>query len=167
MPEKRSERMERTVMVGGKPYNIRASAWALVIYKAQFGREYTEDAASINNDEEAYIVGCRLLWAMARAAKSKLPSPDDWIAMFKGKEIVKALKTSQQLFAFSMGEDRGGKGEEFSSETLIASAAICGMRSEELNSLPLGMVIDTMEEYAEMRFGDGSEYVSAAEFFGE
>ena len=113
-------------------------------------------------------MGCRLLWAMARAAKSKTPSPDDWILMFKPKELAKALVLSQQLFAASMGEEkRRGKGSEFSSETLIASAAICGMRTEELNGLPLGMVIDTMEKYAEMRFGDGSEYVSAADFFGE
>lgn len=160
--------MERTIKVGGKPYNIRASAWALVIYKAQFGREYTEDTGDAEDDEQAYIVGCRLLWAMARAAKSKTPSPDDWIVMFKPKELAKALVLSQHLFAASMGEEkRSGKGSKFSSESLIASAAICGMRSEELNSLPLGMVIETMEEYAEMRFGDGSEYVGSAEFFGE
>lgn len=167
MPKKEVSHMERTIKVDGKPYNIRASAWALVIYKAQFGREYTEDAAAAKDDEQAYIVGCRLLWAMARAAKSKLPSPDNWIKIFKEKELEKALVTSQKLFAASMGEGHGGKGVKFSSETLIASAAICGMRSEELNSLPLGMVVETMEEYAEMRFGDGSEYVGAADFFGE
>ena len=57
--------MERTITVGGKPFKIRASAGALVIYKAQFGREYTEDCAEILDDKSALTVGCRLLWAMA------------------------------------------------------------------------------------------------------
>lgn len=160
--------MERTITVGGKPFKIRASAGALVIYKAQFGREYTEDCADIGDDDEKAVrVGCRLLWAMARSAKEKLPTPDEWIAMFRAKELKKALITSQQLFVLSLGDTAEKGDEEFSSEMLMASAALCGMGLDELNSLPLGMVLDTIERYAEMRYGDDGEYVSAADFFGE
>ena len=159
--------MERTITVGGKPFKIRASAGALVIYKAQFGREYTEDCAEILDDKSALTVGCRLLWAMARAVKEKLPTPDEWTAMFKAKELEKALVTSQKLFLLSLGESSDEGGEEFSSEALIASAALCGMGIGELNALPLSMVLDTIEKYAEMRYGGDGEYVGAADFFGE
>lgn len=160
--------MERTIKAGGKPYKIRASAGALVIYKAQFGRDYTDELAEIGNDnEKAFIVGCRLLWAMGRAAKAKLPTPDEWINSFKDKELEKALIISQQLFEFSLGDSENSGTEKFSSEKFMAGAAMCGMSLEDLCSLPISMVKETIEEYMQMRYGDGSEYVSAAEFFGE
>lgn len=160
--------MERMIKVGGKPYKIRASAGALVIYKAQFGKDYPDELAELGDDnKKAFVVGCRLLWAMARAAKAKLPTPDEWINSFRDKELAAALIVSQQLFAFSVGDSEGRGSEKFSSEKLMASAALCGMGPSDLNSLPLGMVIDTIEEYAQIRCGEGGEYVSAAEFFGE
>ena len=163
--------MERPITAGGKAYKIRASAGALIIYKAQFGREYPEELADIGNDEEkAYVVGCRLLWAMARSAKEKLPTPDEWLAMFKKKELKAALFISQILFEHSLsGRDNDKNGDEdYSSEQLMASAALCGLNTTDLNNLPLGMVVDTIDKYMDMRYGGGdSEFVSSADFFGE
>lgn len=162
--------MERTITAGGKPYKIRASAGALIIYKAQFGREYPEELADIGDDEnKAYIVGCRLLWAMARSVRDKLPTPDEWLRLFKKKELKEALLVSQLLFEISLGNgEKDRDGDDFSSEQLMASAALCGLGMDELNSLPLGMTIDTISRYMDMRYGGGDdEYVSSAEFFGE
>lgn len=163
--------MERTITAGGKPYKIRASAGALIIYKAQFGREYPEELADIGGDEnKAYIVGCRLLWAMARSVRDKLPTPDEWLKLFKKKELREALFISQLLFEYSLGNktERDNGREDYSSEQLMASAALCGLGMDELNSLPLGMTIDTISRYMDMRYGGGDdEYVSSAEFFGE
>lgn len=164
--------MERTITAGGKPYKIRASAGALVIYKTQFGRDYPEELAELkeNDEEGAVVLGCRLLWAMARTVKEKLPTPDEWIAAFKRKELEEALLISRQLFAMSLGEqeDSGDPGSEFTAERLVAEAALCGMSIADLCIMPLSMVIKTIEEYISMRYGDGdNNYVSAAEFFGE
>ena len=162
--------MERTITAGGKPYKIRASAGALIIYKSQFCREYSEELADIGEDEQmAYTVGCRLLWAMARSAREKLPSPDEWLRLFKKKELKEALLVSQLLFEISLGNgEKDRDGDDFSSEQLMASAALCGLGMDELNSLPLGMTIDTISRYMDMRYGGGDdEYVSSAEFFGE
>lgn len=162
--------MERTITAGGKPYKIRASAGALIIYKAQFGREYPEELADIGDDEnKAYIVGCRLLWAMARSVRDKLPTPDEWLRLFKKKELKEALLVSQLLFEISLGNgEKDRDGDDFSSEQLMASAALCGLGMDELNSLPLGMTTDTISRYMDMRYGGGDdEYVSSAEFFGE
>lgn len=162
--------MERTITAGGKPYNIRASAGALIIYKSQFCREYPEELADIGDDEnKAYTVGCRLLWAMAKSAREKLPSPDEWLRLFKKKELKEALLVSQLLFEISLGNgEKDRDGDDFSSEQLMASAALCGLGMDELNSLPLGMTIDTISRYMDMRYGGGDdEYVSSAEFFGE
>lgn len=164
--------MERMITAGGKPYKIRASAGALVLYKAQFGIDYTEEISALEdgNEESAYIIGCRLLWAMARSVKEKLPTPNEFINGMKPKELVQALKVSQELFSLSLdGHDNSDYDEEknFSAEELMADAALCGMSLRDLNELPLRMVIDTINKYAEKRWGDGSEYVSSSEFFGE
>lgn len=164
--------MERMITVGGKPYKIRASAGALILYKAQFGVDYTDEIAELKDgdEESAYIIGCRLMWAMARSAKDKLPAPDDFINTMKPKELVRALTISQELFALSLStndDDYEHDSRTFSAEELMADAALCGMSLCDLNELPLRMVIETIEQYAEKRWGDGGEYVSSAEFFGE
>lgn len=161
--------MERTITAGGKPYKIRASAGALIIYKAQFGADYTEDLIEgKEDDEKAYIVGCRLLWAMARSAKEKLPAPNDWINSFKPKELEKALICSNEMFMQSLSVcERHGKGEQFQAEKFRALAALSGLSYDDLNIMPIGMVLNTIEHYMNIRYDDGDDYVSAADFFGE
>ena len=160
--------MERTITAGGKPYKIRASAGALVIYKAQFGADYTDDLGEVGEDnEKAYIVGCRLLWAMARSVKEKLPTPDEWIRSFKPKELEKALILSNEMFVQSLAAyESYSKGEPFEAEKFRALAALSGLDHDDINLMPIGMVLNTIEHYMNIRYGDG-DYVSAADFFGE
>ena len=118
--------MERMIIVGKKPYKIRASAAVPLIYKAQFGTDYNEDIAELQegDDQSAYIIGCRLLWAMARTVKDKLPTPDQWIVSFKPKELERALTVSRKLFELSLGsddDDEGGDGEPFTAERFMAT----------------------------------------------
>lgn len=163
--------MERMITVGKKPYKIRASAAVPLIYKAQFGTDYNEDIAELQegDDQSAYIIGCRLLWAMARTVKEKLPTPDEWIVSFKPKELKQALTVSRKLFELSLGSDDddegGGDGEPFTAERFMALAARCGLSFQDLKHLPLGMAIKTISEYASL--SSEEEYVSGAEFFGE
>lgn len=162
--------MERMITVGNKPYKIRASAAVPLIYKAQFGTDYNEDIAGLQegDDQSDYIIGCRLLWAMARTVKEKLPTPDEWIVSFKPKELERALTVSHELFELSLGSDDddegGGDGEPFTAERFMALAAHCGLSFQDLKYLPLGMAIKTISEYASL--GSDEEYVSGAEFFG-
>lgn len=162
--------MERTITAGGKPYKIRASAAALIIYKAQFGVDYIEELQNVGNDnEKAYIIGCRLLWAMARSAAEQLPTPDEWINMISPEEITDALLMSTEMFRHSLlayESSSASKGEPFTAEKFRAMAALCSLSYEDLNVMPLGMALNTIENYMDIRYGDG-DYVSAADFFGE
>lgn len=128
--------METTVIIGGKPTVIKASLGALALYKRQFNKDYLdivakpkEDADRADGATEITINGFRLIWAMAKAADSKILPPEAWLAGFEGTEgFTEALLTAQALILQSAesgkSKEKSGSGHERIATELFFAAAI-------------------------------------------
>lgn len=128
--------METTVIIGGKPIVIKASLGALALYKRQFNKDYLDIVAKPREDvdradgaTEITINGFRLIWAMAKAADSKILPPEAWLAEFENtKGFMEALLTAQALILQSAdtGKEnkKNGSGREKITTELFFAAAI-------------------------------------------
>jgi len=153
--------MTQKIIIGGTPVQLSASAGALIHYKKQFRSEYTDDYKALQNispsDRIAEVagIGMRLLWAMARAADKSLLPFTDWILQFEVSDLAEAIVTAEALFISSLGTDdkpaRNNSGREFTSEDLIASTLACGLSVNDLDDMPLPMVIGIFDEWCRIK----------------
>ena len=144
--------MEKTIAYSGGKFNLRASAAVMIIYKEQFGVEYTEDfSAAIMAPAEAVKVGYRLLWAMAKCADDTIPDPDIFIdGLGEDFDLLGAVDSAAELMRKSLGEfateESGTEGEVSEpdnelSERLVASALRCGFSVSDLNRISVGFLL--------------------------
>ena len=144
--------MEKTIAYSGGKFNLRASAAVMIIYKEQFGVEYTEDfSAAIMAPAEAVKVGYRLLWAMAKCADDTIPDPDIFIdGLGEDFDLLGAVDSAAELMRKSLGEfateESGTEGEDSEpdnelSERLVASALRCGFSVSDLNHISVGFLL--------------------------
>ena len=144
--------MEQTIAYSGGKFNLRASAAVMIIYKEQFGVEYTEDfSAAIMAPAEAVKVGYRLLWAMAKCADDTIPDPDIFIdGLGEDFDLLGAVDSAAELMRKSLGEfateESGTEGEVSEpdnelSERLVASALRCGFSVSDLNRISVGFLL--------------------------
>lgn len=158
--------MTGSVDIGGKKIEISATLGAMLRYKEQFGREYTEDISELSklkdNDNDKYIsavalTGFKLIWAMAKTADSSVPAPDVWAESFKDTDISMIMLEAVALFSQSLGDhsdensENGEANEEFTTEGLTALCTLYGIGINELDRLSVDMVIRIMNEIAKLR----------------
>lgn len=117
-------------MIGGSPVTFKATGGLAYRYKAQFGREYLEDAALIENsvadvptpkktatkkeqEEYANKIAYRLtansleliyniLWCMAKAADSSIPDPQTWLDSFDEFPVYDIWDELQDIMNFNL-----------------------------------------------------------------
>lgn len=152
--------MTETIIIGGNPVRLSAGAGALIHYKKQFQTEYIEDYKRLQDTpselrmEKIAGIGMQLLWAMAKAADKSLLPYIEWILQFDAAELAKATQAAEALFISSLGKgsetSRSG-GREFTSENLIAFSLACGLSVNDLDDMPLPMVIDTFDEWCRIK----------------
>ena len=143
--------METTVIIGGKPIVIKASLGALALYKRQFNEDYLDLIAKPKTDKdqadgatEMTINGFRLIWAMAKAADSKILPPEAWLAGFEGTEgFTEALLTAQALILQSAesgkSKEKSGSGHErIATELFFAAAIKAGIGYEAAWDMTIG-----------------------------
>jgi hypothetical protein len=150
--------MEKSIIMGSRKVTLRASAGALVVYKDQFGSEYTEDIEALKeNPENALTVGCQLIWSMAKVADDRTEPPIDFFENIGEFDTEKAFAEATDLFdrscrnINSAGEN--GK-DKLTSENLVTSALICKMSFSDLCRLPLSMAINIIGEYCALKSGE-------------
>lgn len=149
--------MDTTIIIGGRPINIRASLGALAIYKRQFGVDYLEELFSSKGKEKAEESteevaekmtedGFRLIWAMARAADSTISPPDRWLAEFENGTdgFLNGLLKAQGLFLASVKTSSKKKNKEKATggvpttELIFAAAIRSGIGYEAAWDMTIG-----------------------------
>ena len=166
--------MEKTIAYNGGKFNLRASAAVMIIYKEQFGVEYTEDfSAAIMAPAEAVKVGYRLLWAMAKCADDTIPDPDIFIdGLGEDFDLLGAVDSAAELMRKSLGEfaaeESGTEGEVSEpdnelSERLVASALRCGFSVSDLNRISVGFLLRCISANLEGRSRSDGDNIKIAD----
>ena len=168
--------MEKTIAYSGGKFNLRASAAVMIIYKEQFGVEYTEDfSAAIMAPAEAVKVGYRLLWAMAKCADDTIPDPDIFIdGLGEDFDLLGAVDSAAELMRKSLGEfavcdtestDTGEEAEPDGdlSERLVASALRCGFSVSDLNRISVGFLLRCISANLEGRSRNDGDNIKIAD----
>lgn len=167
--------MEKTIAYKGGTFNLRASAAVMIIYKEQFGAEYTEDFdKAVNDPKWAVRVGYRLLWAMAKCADDTIADPDNFIdSLGEDFDLLSAVDSAAELMRKSLGEFAAEKSENDSeeaaepdgelSERLVASALRCGFSVADLNKISVGFLLRCINANLEGRQQSSGDNVKIAD----
>ena len=103
-------------------------------------------------------------YTVYNSSKYQLPTLDEWTAGFTPRELLDAIGQAREIFISSLGESSGsGEGSSFCSEKLIASALLCGLRPDDLDDMPLPMVLDTIGEWCRIKGGSDDDARPAAQ----
>lgn len=106
--------MERTVKIDGKDVVLKATAYNLVIYRAEFGQDMFQAKANIfsalhgNQITLSKIDGltvARMTWCMAKTADESLPGFNQWMKGIEDLPIVDLLSDNIQLFVSNMSQN--------------------------------------------------------------
>lgn len=164
--------MIKTIRINDKSFTLASSGRVLIEYKQQFGVEYYDDLLRIKAIElnvsatelqKAAItleVGYRLVWSMAKAASpSEIPDPDVWMDSFTEFPLVELLPQAMELLGKAFEQavaDGGGGSGRLTSENLAACCLACGMSMEDISSLSIGFLLNSITEYIKIKNGGKS-----------
>lgn len=165
--------MQKTIHIGDSVFNLAATGAVLCIYKQQFGVEYYDDflrITAVNSNinateaEKTAItleVGYRLIWSMAKAADPNIQDPDSWLDSFEVFPLTKLLPIAMELLGktfeqvISVGTSAGG--EKLTSENLVACCLSCGLNMADINTLSIGFLLNSINEYIRIKSGGKSQ----------
>lgn len=180
--------MEKTIAYKGGTFNLRASAAVMIVYKEQFGAEYTDDFnRAVKDPVKAVSVGYRLLWAMAKCADDNIPDPDVFFdGLGEDFDLLGAVKDAADLMKKSLGEfaadntdvsdtaDEDVENDRGISERLVAVALRCGFSVVDLNKISLGFLLrsinaslgDSKKSDDNIKIADENDIAHFLDFFG-
>jgi hypothetical protein len=105
--------VEKTVKIDGKDVVLKASAYNLVLYRAEFG----EDIFVAKNDVFSALTGSQLnlekidglgvakmVWTMAKTADESIPGFHAWIRTIDDLPVVDLLTDNLELFVSNMSQ---------------------------------------------------------------
>ena len=165
--------MEKTIFIGDREINFKATGGTLCIYKQQFGTEYFEDVLKINvmkkneqcSPEKIYLkqyeTGYRLIWSMAKNADKNTPDPIKWAKQFETFPMSEILPQVTALFRTSDNESKSN-GENITSESLCACAIACGLTMEDVYNMPLDFLVGCISEAVDLKCGKKKDRVKKA-----
>ncbi len=105
--------MEKTVKIDGKDVVLKASAYNLVLYRAEFGMDIFQAKADIfgalvGNRIELQKVDslavARMIWTMAKTADESLPGFGAWMRSIEDLPVVDLLSDNIELFISNMSQ---------------------------------------------------------------
>lgn len=160
--------MQKTIKIGNVSFNLAATGAVLCLYKQQFGVEYYDDflrITAINTNisasdiEKAAIsleIGYRLIWSMAKAADPSISDPDVWIDEFEDFPLTELMPIAMELLGKSFEQviaNGTAGGEKLTSENLIACCLSCGLNMNDVNTLSIGFLLNSINEYIRIKSG--------------
>lgn len=168
--------MEKTIKIGSKYINFKATCGTLCIYKQQFGTEYSEDRHKLTTMEnsglytsdeiylEQYTISYRLIWSMAKNADKTIPDPKHWAEQFKKFSVTEILSQIMELFPNDEKTKNKdvGDGESISSEELTACAIACELTTEDIYNMPIDFLVKTISESVNIKTGKTKKRVRNA-----
>lgn len=105
--------MERTVTIDGKDVVLKASAYNLVLYRAEFGEDIFVAKSDVFSALEGTTLNLRkidglgtakMLWCMAKTADEKLPGFNEWMKSIDDLPIIDLLSDNLELFVSNMNQ---------------------------------------------------------------
>lgn len=157
--------MEKTIKIGGRDINFKATCGTLCIYKQQFGAEYCEELYKLKVMEnsgaytpdkiylEQYKISYRLIWSMAKNADKTIPDPERWAEKFKKFPMQEILSQIMELFSFDESKGKDSEESNISSEALTACAIACGLTTEDIYNMPIDFLVKTIDESINIKSG--------------
>lgn len=164
--------MQKTIKIENVSFNLAATGAVLCLYKQQFGVEYYDDflrITAINTNISAtdmqkaalsLEIGYRLIWSMAKAADSSISDPDVWIDEFEDFPLTELMPIAMELLGKSFEQvitNGTAGGEKLTSENLIACCLSCGLNMQDVNSLSIGFLLNSINEYIRIKSGGKSK----------
>lgn len=164
--------MQKTIKIEDVTFNLAATGAVLCLYKQQFGVEYYDDFlritainsnASATNIEKAELsleIGYRLIWSMAKAADHNISDPDVWIDEFEDFPLTELMPIAMELLGKSFEQviaNGTAGGEKLTSENLIACCLSCGLNMQDVNTLSIGFLLNSINEYIRIKSGGKSK----------
>lgn len=165
--------MQKTVKIGETTIDLAATGAVLCLYKQQFGVEYYDDFLQINalnanisaTDIEkmslSLKIGYRLVWSMAKAADPNIADPDVWIDSFDEFPLTKLIPVAMELlgksFEQAVSDGNSSGGDRLTSENLVACCLSCGLNMNDINSLDIGFLLNSINEYVRIKSGGKSK----------
>lgn len=164
--------MQKTIKIENVSFNLAATGAVLCLYKQQFGVEYYDDFlritaintnASATDIEKAALsleIGYRLIWSMAKAANSSISDPDVWIDEFEDFPLTELMPIAMELLGKSFEQviaNGTAGGEKLTSENLIACCLSCGLNMQDVNTLSIGFLLNSINEYIRIKSGGKSK----------
>lgn len=164
--------MQKTIKIENTTFNLAATGAVLCLYKQQFGVEYYDDflrITAINTNisatdiEKAAIsleIGYRLIWSMAKAADPSISDPDVWIDEFEDFPLTELMPIAMELLGKSFEQviaNGTAGGEKLTSENLIACCLSCGLNMNDVNTLSIGFLLNSINEYIRIKSGGKSK----------
>ena len=164
--------MQKTIKIKDVSFDLAATGAVLCLYKQQFCVDYYDDflrISAINNNPSAseiekaeiyFEIGYRLIWSMAKAANAAIPDPDVWIDSFEEFPVTKLMPVAMELLGKSFEQvitSGSSGGEKLTSENLIACCLSCGMNMNDVNTLSIGFLLNSINEYIRIKSGGKSK----------
>lgn len=164
--------MQKTIKIDNVSFNLAATGSVICIYKQQFGVEYYDDFlritaintnASATDIEKAALsleIGYRLIWSMAKAADPSISDPDVWIDEFEDFPLTELMPIAMELLGKSFEQviaNGTAGGEKLTSENLIACCLACGLNMQDVNTLSIGFLLNSINEYIRIKSGGKSK----------
>lgn len=160
--------MLKTIAIDDVKINLAATGAVLCIYKQQFGVEYYDDflrisaisenagATDLQKAELTYEVGYRLIWSMAKAADPSISDPELWIDEFETFPFSKLFPDAMELLGKTFDQviaTGTSGGDRLTSENLVACCLACGLNTSDVNTLSIGFLLNTINEYIRIKNG--------------
>lgn len=105
--------MEKTVQIDGKDVVLKATAYNLVLYRAEFGQDLFQEKAKVfaaisgSQLTLSKIDGlgvARMIWCMAKTADESLPGFNQWMRSIEDLPVVDLLSDNIELFISNMSQ---------------------------------------------------------------
>lgn len=153
--------MVKSIKIKDNTFNLSTNGSFIVNYKQQFGREYYEDLEKIyseNDTKESLLYGYNLIWTMSKTYDNSIPDPDAWINTFTEFPLLELIPIAMDLLSSSFSqikkdEDSEENNEKMTAENLVACCLTCGMSMNDINSLDIGFLINSVSEYVKIKTG--------------
>lgn len=105
--------MEKTVKIDGKNVVLSATAYNLVLYRAEFGEDIfvaksdvfaALEGTSLNLRKIDGLGAAKMIWCMAKTADERLPGFNEWMKTIDDLPIVDLLSDNLELFVSNMSQ---------------------------------------------------------------
>lgn len=163
--------MQKTVKIKDRLFKLSVTGYTLCIYKQQFNTEYYDDFLRITeqnkteNIEETtkttLEVYYRLIWSMLKTSDPSISDPEFYISEFDEFPLFELIKVAIELLDKSFSNikksENNENGDKLTSENLVACCLSCGMSMNDINTLSISFLLNSISEYIKIQTGTGEK----------